>query len=200
MSSVNFKIEKNYINQTGRAATVKNYFNLFVKTFLFTLSFFIHVKVRAEDWSIDLTRRQVDFSRIQNTRMPATNAVPFSEGTSTKKNDSEIVQAIKSAINPVTPSQDIVIIQNESGFVPDQLNLKKGEVYQIHIVNLNSKEKNVSFLMDSFSQSHNTVFGVEKVFKIQPQVEGVFSYQSPETGVSGKVVVVPDNRKPASKE
>ena len=73
-------------------------------------------------------------------------------------------------------------------------------MYQIHIVNLNTKEKNVSFLMDSFSQSHNTVFGVTKTFKIQPQVEGVFSYQSPETGVAGKVIVVSEGlRKPASK-
>jgi hypothetical protein len=160
----------------------------------------MHVKVRAEEWSIDLSRRQVDFNRVQNMRMPASNLQPFAENKNPQKNDSEIVQAIKSAINPVTPSQDIVIIQNESGFVPDQLNLKKGEVYQIHIVNLNSKEKNTSFLMDSFSQSHNTVFGVERVFKIQPQVEGVFSYQSPETGFSGKVVVVPDTRKPANKE
>lgn len=188
MNSVNFKIEKNYIS-------------LFFKTFLFTISFLMHVKVRADNWKIDLSRRQTDFSRIQNTRMPASNVEPFADAASIAKNDSEILQAIKSAINPVTPSQDIVIIQNENGFVPNQLNLKKGEVYQIHVVNLNSKEKNVSFLMDSFSQSHNTVFGVEKTFKIQPQVEGVFSYQSPETGISGKVVVVPDLiRKPASKE
>ena len=188
MNSVNFKIEKNYIS-------------LFFKTFLFTTCFLIHVKVRAAEWAVDLSRRQTDFNRIQNTRMPASNVQPFIENNSATKNDSEILQAIKSAINPVTPSQDIVIIQNENGFVPDQLNLKKGEVYQIHVVNLNSKEKNVSFLMDSFSQSHNTVFGVEKTFKIQPQVEGVFSYQSPETGVSGKVVVVPDVvRKPANKE
>jgi hypothetical protein len=161
----------------------------------------MNVKVRAEDWTVDLSRRQTDFTRIQNQRMPSSNVTAFSEKSSTVKSDSEILQAIKSAINPVTPSQDIVIIQSESGFIPDQLNLKKGEVYQIHIVNLNSKEKNVSFLMDSFSQSHNTVFGVTKSFKIQPQVEGVFSYQSPETGISGKVVVVPDNfRKPANKE
>lgn len=178
------------------------YFNLFLKTFIFTICFLTHVKVHASDWSIDLSRRQVDFNRVQNVRMPASNAQPFAEVSDTKKNDSEILQAIKVAISPITPSQDIVIIQNENGFVPAQLSLKKGEVYQIHVVNLNSKEKNTSFLMDSFSQSHNTVFGVTKTFKIQPQVEGVFSYQSPETGFSGKVVVVvPDLvRTPASQK
>ncbi len=195
MSSVNFKTAKNYTNND----VMKN-IRLFFKVFLFTTCFLMHVKVRAEDWSIDLSRRQTDFSKIQNVRMPASNAQPFLESAPTKKNDSDILQAIQASVNPTAPSQDIVIIQNENGFVPDQLNLKKGEVYQIHIVNLNTKEKNVSFLMDSFSQSHNTVFGVTKTFKIQPQVEGVFSYQSPETGVAGKVIVVSEGlRKPASK-
>jgi hypothetical protein len=173
VSSANFKTEKNYIS-------------LFFKVFVFTVSFLTHVKVHAEDWSVDLSRRQTDFKRIENQRMPSSNVQVLSESVDTKKQDSELLQALKSAVNPVTPSQDIVIIQNEKGFVPDQLNLKKGEVYQIHIVNLNPKEKNVSFLMDSFSQSHNTVFGVTKTFKIQPQVEGVFSYQSPETGLAAK--------------
>jgi len=201
---VNFKTEKNYINLKNKtSAQIKNYFSLCLKTFLFTISFLTHIKVHAEAWTIDLSRRQTDFNRIENVRMPASNVQPFTDSTAARnseKNDSEILQAIKSAINPVAPSQDIVIIQNENGFVPNQLNLKKGEVYQIHVVNLNSKEKNVSFLMDSFAQSHNTVFGVTKTFKIQPQVEGVFSYQSPETGVSGKVVVVGSEsvRRPAN--
>ncbi len=181
--------------------TEKNYISLFFKIFVFTISFLTHVKVHAEEWSVDLSRRQTDFKRIENQRMPSSKVQVLPDSVDPKKQDSELLQALKTAVNPVTPSQDIVIIQNEKGFVPDQLNLKKGEVYQIHIVNLNSKEKNVSFLMDSFSQSHNTVFGVTKTFKIQPQVEGVFSYQSPETGVSGKVVVVPETtRKPANRE
>ena len=189
MSSVNFKTEKNYTS----------HFLIFMRTFLFTFSFFAQVKVHAGDWTIDLSRRQTDFNRIQNTRMPASNIPLKSAEAAADKNDSELVSALKNAVNPIVPSKDIVIIQNETGFVPSHLSLKKGEVYQIHIVNLNSKEKNVSFLMDSFSQSHNTVFGVTKTFTIQPKVEGVFSYQSPETGFSGQVVVVPDQiRKPAT--
>lgn len=191
MSSVNFKTEKNYTS----------HFLIFMRTFLFTFSFFAQVKVHAADWTIDLSRRQTDFNRIQNTRMPASNIPLKSAEAAADKNDSELVSALKNAVNPIVPSKDIVIIQNESGFVPSHLSLKKGEVYQIHIVNLNSKEKNVSFLMDSFSQSHNTVYGVTKSFTIQPKVEGIFSYQSPETGFSGQVVVVPDSvRKPAQSE
>jgi Cupredoxin-like domain len=178
VSLANFKTEKNYTN----------YIVLFFRTFLFTFAFFAQVKVKAGEWTVDLSRRQTEFTKIQNTRMPASNIDVVQ-----KKNiseDSEIVKALKNAVQPVVPSQEIVIMQTETGFVPATLSLKKNEVYQIHIVNLNSKEKNVSFLMDAFSQSHNTVFGVTKTFTIQPQVEGVFSYQSPETGASGKLVIV----------
>ena len=107
------------------------------------------------------------------------------------KNDSEIFSALKKIVNPIEPSVEIVIMQTETGFVPAMIHLKKDEVYKIHIVNLNQKEKNVSFMMDAFSQTHNTVYGVVKTFTIQPKIEGVYSYQSPETGALGKVVIVP---------
>jgi hypothetical protein len=54
------------------------------------------------------------------------------------------------------------------------------------------REKNTSFIMDSFTQSHNPVFATEKTFNIEPQVEGVYSYQCPETGVQGQLIVVSD--------
>ncbi len=78
------------------------------------------------------------------------------------------------------------------------IQLKKDEVYQIYIINLSNKEKNASFMLDSFDQTHSTFFGVMKSFKINPRMEGVFSYQSPETGAEGKLVVVDTVRKPAS--
>lgn len=165
-----------------------NHVVLFFRTFFFTFAFFAQVKVKAGEWTIDLSRRQTDFTRIQNTRMPASNL----DAVQKKQvgEESEIIKALKNAVQPIVPSQEIVVMQTENGFVPSVISLKKNEVYKIHVVNLNSKEKNVSFLMDAFSQSHNTVFGVTKSFTIQPQVEGVFSYQSPETGFSGKLVVV----------
>ena len=175
MNSVNFKTEKNYTSS-------------YLKYFLFSFFYFIQVTVHA-DWSIDLSRRQTDFTRIENQRMPAATNVTVDEG----KNDSEIFSALKKIVNPVEPSVEIVIMQTETGFVPAMIHLKKDEVYKIHIVNLNSKEKNVSFMMDAFSQTHNTVYGVVKTFTIQPKIEGVYSYQSPETGASGKVVIVPTN-------
>lgn len=182
MNTVNFKTEKNYTKS-------------FVKAFLFSFFYFIQVKVHAADWLVDLSRRQTDFNRIENQRMPASN-LPESNPNA----DKELFEAIKKVVNPVQPSQEIVIMQTETGFVPEKIFLKKNETYKVHIVNLNAKEKNVSFLMDAFSQVHNTVYGVVKTFTIQPKVEGVYSYQSPETGALGKAVIVADSpmRKVAS--
>lgn len=181
MNTVNFKTEKNY---------TKN----FMKAFLFSLFFFMQVKVHA-DWNIDLSRRQTDFTRIENQRMPAATNME----TPNTKNDVEILEALKKVVNPVEPSQEIVILQTEKGFVPEMIHLKKGDVYKVHVVNLNLKEKNVSFVMDAFSQTHNTVYGSMKTFTVQPKIEGVYSFQSPETGFMGKVVITPDTvRKIAS--
>lgn len=181
MSSVNFKTEKNYTKS-------------FMKAFLFSLFFFMQVKVHAE-WNIDLSRRQTDFSRIENQRMPTTTNMDVS----TSKNDADILEALKKVVNPVEPSQEIVILQTEKGFIPEMVHLKKGDVYKVHVVNLNLKEKNVSFVMDAFSQTHNTVYGAIKTFTVQPKIEGVYSFQSPETGFMGKVVITPDTvRKIAS--
>lgn len=170
------------------------------KIILFTLFYLVQVKVHAS-WKIDLSRRQVDFQKVENVRMPSSSVSVDPQSTATE-DSSNLISALKNAFSPVEASQEIVIVQTEDGFIPNKINLQKGQVYKIHVVNLNPKEKNVSFLMDSFSQSHNTVYGNIRTFNISPKVEGVFSYQSPETGASGAAVVVPDTkgRKVASQE
>lgn len=162
-----------------------------IKLILFTVFYLVQVKVHAK-WDVDLTRRQTDLKKIENLRMPASvvSVDPTINADNNDKSSSEIIAALKRMANLSAPSKDIVIIQTEDGFIPSTLNVQKNQTYQIYVVNLNSKEKNVSFLMDSFSQSHNTVFGNVRSFKINPNVEGVFSYQSPETGAAGKLVVV----------
>lgn len=170
-----------------------------MKQIFFITFYLIQVKVHA--WEVDLSRRQVDFQRIQNVKMPASvvQVDPSINRSNEDKTSSELIEAIKRSVTIVETAKDIVIAQTENGFVPEIINIQKGQAYQIYIVNLNAKEKNVSFLMDSFSQAHNTVFGVMKSFKISPQVEGVFSYQSPETGAAGKLIVIDDKvRKIAS--
>ncbi|XGC81507.1 cupredoxin domain-containing protein [Bdellovibrio bacteriovorus] len=143
-------------------------------------------------WEVDFSRRQVDFNRVTNEdRLPA---------SSVKEEDSTTI--LNSVFQSVEPTQDIVIMNTEKGFVPDKVHLKKGGNYRVHVVNVNGKEKNVSFVLDAFSEHHNTVFGQQKTFHVTPKAEGIFSYQCPETAVQGKFIIYSDagasDRKPAS--
>lgn len=148
----------------------------FTRGFLFAVFYFAQVKVHALDKPSSLLK------------LPAKQKLVHS-------NDAEILQALKKAVQPIEPTREIVILNTENGFIPEKVRVKKGEAYKVYIVNLNMKEKNISFLMDSFTQSHNTVYGLMKTFNIQPQVEGVFSYQCPETGIQGEMIVVKDEEK-----
>jgi hypothetical protein len=66
-------------------------------------------------------------------------------------------------------------------------------------VNVNEKEKNVSFILDGFSEHHATYYGKIKSFRLEPKKEGVYSFQSPETSAEGKLVVFsPQMALPAS--
>lgn len=192
MNSVNFKIVKLFIKNSIRIS-----FADLVKGVLFFLFFFIQVRVKAE------IQEEVSLPKTSPKIVVPTNAV-FVKPTETslKQKDEEIREAIRKAVQPIEPAKEIVILNTEAGFVPDKVRVKRGVAYKVHIVNLNMKEKNVSFIMDSFTQSHNTVFGLMRSFNIEPQIEGVYSYQCPETGIQGQLVVVGDadlDRKPASK-
>ncbi len=178
MNSVNFK-------------TVKN----FTRGFLFAFFYFAQVKVHATGQGAT----GVDTASVAS---PKSLIGKPSHMAAKQTADQEILEAIKKAVKPTEPTREIVILNTEGGFIPDKVMVKKGEAYKVHIVNLNMKEKNVSFLMDSFTQSHNTVYGIRKSFNIEPQVEGIFSYQCPETGIQGQMVVIPEvnSRKVASEQ
>ncbi|WP_253715857.1 cupredoxin domain-containing protein [Bdellovibrio bacteriovorus] len=144
-------------------------------------------------WEIDFSRRQVEFNKVKNEdRLPA----------SIQEDQSATI--LNKVFESVEPTQDIVIMNTEKGFVPEQVRLRKGGNYRIHVVNVNGKEKNVSFVLDAFSEHHNTVFGEQKTFYVTPKTDGIFSYQCPETAVQGKFIIYSDvagtagDRKPAS--
>ncbi len=191
MSSVNFK-------------TVKSCISFSVKTILFIFCFFIQIKVHADSLDairVEPIKEKQKPKQAEPQIMP--KAVDMSEKPDSASHEESLLHAIKKSIQPTEPTQDIVILNTESGFIPESIKLKIGESYRLHVVNVNMKEKNVSFLMDAFTQSHNTYFGNQKTFVIEPQVEGVFSFQCPETGVQGKAVVVkpvPEKRKVAAQE
>ncbi|HEY8272744.1 MAG TPA: cupredoxin domain-containing protein [Pseudobdellovibrionaceae bacterium] len=126
-----------------------------------------------------MSRRQLDFNRVTNQ-----NRLP----DSTKPDETQ--NLFGQVFDSIEPTQDIVILNTEKGFMPDTLRVKKGNSYRIHVVNVNSKDKNVSFVLDAFSEHHNTLYGQERVFNLNPKVEGVFSYQCPETAVQGRIIVI----------
>lgn len=143
-------------------------------------------------WEVDMSRRKLDFNRVSDQdRLPA----------SVKVDETEAI--FGRVFETIEPSQDIVIMNTEKGFVPDTVRVKKGGNYKIHVVNLNEKDKNVSFVLDAFSEQHNTVYGKERSFDIRPKADGIFSFQCPETAVQGKLIVLPSTteteRKPASR-
>lgn len=141
-------------------------------------------------WEVDFSRRQLDFNRVKNEdRLPASIQ------------DDQSASILTKVFEATEPTQDIVIMNTDKGFVPNQVRLKKGGNYRVHVVNVNPKEKNVSFVLDAFSEHHSTVFGEQKTFYVTPKTDGVFSYQCPETAVQGKIIIFSDSasdRKPAS--
>lgn len=182
MNSANFKIEKSF-TEAMKTQILPRFF----RGFLFAFFFFVQVKVHAE------TKPEITVPRsAPKVASPTAAVITKPTEMSGKQKDDEILQAIRKAVQPVEPTKEIVILNTETGFIPEKIRVKKGEAYKVHVVNLNMKEKNVSFLMDSFTQSHNTVFGIKKSFNIEPQVEGVYSFQCPETGLQGQMIVVKD--------
>lgn len=196
MNSANFKIVKS-----------------FTRAFLFSFFYFAQVKVHA--FEVDFSRRQPSSIEKPKTVLieapvvsekPAYEAAQVVPTTQTARPlDNELVSAIKKAVLPFEPEKEIIILNTEAGFVPAKISVKKGEAYRVHVVNINIKEKNVSFLMDAFTKSYNTVYGSMKTFDIEPQVEGIYSFQCPETGVEGKLIVVSDKldkveRQPSSEK
>ena len=87
------------------------------------------------------------------------------------------------------PVQEIVIMQTDKGFVPSTVRVRKNGKYKIYVVNVNEKEKNVSFILDGFSEHHATYYGKIKAFVLEPKKEGAYSFESPETSAEGKLVV-----------
>lgn len=86
--------------------------------------------------------------------------------------------------------QSFVILNTEHGFIPSTVNIYAGGHYVIHVVNVNEKKKNVSFVLDGFREHHATYFSEIKSFKVDPKSVGVYAYQCPETASEGKLVVL----------
>lgn len=130
-------------------------------------------------WKVDFSRRAKDLS----VREPASEPVKES--------------VLDNVFSPnADPTQEMVILNTDKGFIPSVIRVRAGQSYKIHVVNINEQEKNVSFVLDSFSEHHATYYGKRKDFVITPKQEGVFTYQSPETSAQGRLVVAPADAVP----
>lgn len=154
-----------------------------VRLFISALVFFSTFQIRA--WEIDMSRRQLEFSDVK-------------EVDQSTKSQVTTTSVFESLFEPTGAIQDIVIMNTETGFVPETITLRKSQAYRFHVVNVNEKNKNISFKFDAFSENHNTIFGKPKVFQVQPKQEGIYSFHCPETELKGKVVIIGTDRGLAS--
>jgi len=163
---------------------------------LATLLIFL-VPMATQAWTVDLSRRQdqmqfgnnqavTDAGRSATDRMPANFS--GSRVTEVQPKESNIFERV---FDTVTPTQEIVVLNSEQGFVPSTIRVKEGVQYKIIVVNVNEKARNVSFVMDAFSEHHATFYGQIKSFYIHPKKEGVYTFISPETSAQGRLVVHP---------
>lgn len=131
-------------------------------------------------WEVDFSRRNGGKKEAVQARLPASVLAPVDVAP----------ESFVGTFESSAPAEDVVVLNTEQGFVPDTLRFRKGGKYRVRVVNVNNKNKNVSFILDSFSEHHATYFGEVKAFEVTPKAEGIFSFQSPETGAEGKIVVV----------
>lgn len=156
------------------------------------------------EWKIDLSRRQKEIR--QSDMNDQVEAAPTAERNpasaepmfANEEHPSQPVKWVEPKLPDPAPQpqfdsgdqvNELVILNTEKGFVPSTVRLRKDVKYKVHVVNVNDKEKNVSFVLDGFSEHQATYYGKVKSFYLQPTREGVYSFQCPETSIEGRVVV-----------
>lgn len=152
------------------------------KTFtkIFVLICILASEFALAGWEIDLSRRR------RETQKTAEGAPTGAE---------QAINFVEKVIPTQTYGQDMVILNTDKGFLPTTVHLKKGQNYTLHVVNVNEKEKNTSFILDAFKESHATYFGQIKSFTIHADKDGVFNFQCPETSIEGRMVIYSDEKK-----
>tara|TARA_Y100000034_G_C6777637_1_gene347347 strand:- start:82 stop:612 length:531 start_codon:yes stop_codon:yes gene_type:complete len=129
------------------------------------------------DWKVDFSRRLPELkTRTTAEQEPSAQDAGF----------------FKDLFKSSSPTQEVVILNTDQGFVPAVVRLKQGQPYKLHIVNVNESNKNVSFILSSFSEHHSTYFGKVKTFHVNPKRDGIYEFQCPETAAQGRLVVYGD--------
>ena len=137
--------------------------------------------VALAEWNIDFSRRTKELRHSE-----------YSTPTNAKTEKSMFEHIFESS----TPVQDVVLLNTDKGFMPANFRVRQGVSYRVHVVNINKKARNVSFIMDAFSEHHATYYGKLKSFTITPKKEGIYTFQCPETSAQGRLVVMPRKGRP----
>jgi hypothetical protein len=95
------------------------------KIYLFTILVSFSLTAFA-DWKIDLTRRQKDLKRMELEDMVA---------------DEKKQGPLEQIFEKEMPKEEVVIANTDKGFVPNILRLKKDQIYQVSVVNVNKNKK-----------------------------------------------------------
>ncbi len=146
---------------------------------------------------MDFSRRSQQ-TRTQDLREPASAEFPVQAPGQNHAQPGFFETLFQSA----DISQEIVVLNTEKGFVPNTIRVRKGLNYQIHIVNVNEKEKNVSFVLDSFSEHQRHLLRKNQKLRDPATKRRRVPLRQSETSAQGKLVVSPtasaDGRVPAS--
>jgi hypothetical protein len=140
-----------------------------MKFSIYAVILLFSVSVSAE-WTVDFSRRAEDMKKMDMEALTTKNP-------------------IAQVFEKEQPKEEIVIANTDKGFIPSTVRLKKDQIYQISVVNVNKNKKNVSFMLDAFAEHHGTYFGETVTFTVKPQKEGLFQFYSPEVEYIGKVLV-----------
>jgi len=159
---------------------VKAVMVLFVVLAVFDLS-------SARAWEVDLSRRRQNVFQTDGRGM-----------ASTKPTDVDSFDGVLSKVAGNVERQEFVILNTPSGFVPNSVRVKRGNHYLVHVVNVNEDKKNVSFMLDAFAQNHATYYGKIKTFNLDPNKDGVFVFNCPETSAEGRLIVFSGSNSGAS--
>jgi plastocyanin len=147
----------------------------------------------ARAWEVDFSHHRKPVSEAPPQVDPATPSASVEAKKESAKSLDGLVARTHSVVSANVDRQEFVILNTAKGFVPSQVRVKKGVHYTVHIVNVNENKKNVSFIMDGFNQHYGTYYGEIKSFNLDPDKEGVYEFECPETASAGKLVVFGPN-------
>lgn len=143
----------------------------------------LYPQVGSADWTIDFSRRMHEMKNLT----PRQDVLPEKKASATEPEG-----IFARSVVGTEPSEEIVILNTAQGFVPSSVRVVAGRAYKFIVVNVNETQKNISFILDSFSEHHATYYGQLKSFVLAPERDGVFTFTSPETSAKGRLIVQPN--------